>query len=425
MSTKKNVLALYAVQLVSYVLPLITVPYLSHILGPSGLGKIGYAQTVAQILVILVDFGFDMTSTRKIATRRDEPGLVNQVYWTTISAKALLAGFGSLVLIGLATFVYPGVEERTAILLSIMILWGNVLTPMWLYQGLQRMSTLAVAVVLTRVAMIFPLFLFVHKDSDVIIAAGLQFSPAIFSGVLLTAIAFRDKLITWRMDTSIEKIMLEAREAYHLFLSSALTSVYMYANILILRALTGNMQVGFYVAADKIITPLRQLSTPPIQAIFPRICALYAAGEFNEIDKTIKRFLLFFIGTGIAMFVGFELVGEVFIHYFFGERFHDAFPIMRVLILVPVLIGIAATLVQLRLIASGHQAVLKKIYLVGAVFHICQAPIAIYYWGGVGAACSVVATETLMTIMIAFACRKVSVACRTVSNSAEPGRSVA
>lgn len=424
MSTKKNVLALYAVQLVSYVLPLITVPYLSHILGPSGLGKIGYAQTVAQILVILVDFGFDLTSTRKIATRRDEPGLVNQVYWTTISAKALLASFGSLVLVGLAMFVYPGTEDRMSILLSMMILWGNVLTPMWLYQGMQRMSTLAIWVVLTRVVMILPLFLFVHSEHDVIVAAGLQFCPAIFSGIVLTVIAFREKLITWRIDTSIEKMAVEAREAYHLFLSSALTSVYMYANVLILRALTGNTQVGFYVAADKIITPLRQLSTPPIQAVFPKICAMYASRQFSEIDTTIRRFLLFFVGTGVAMFVGFELFGDLFIHYFFGKRFHDAFPIMRVLILVPVLIGIAATLVQLRLIASGHQAVLKKIYLVGAIFHICQAPVAIYNWGGVGAACSVVATEALMTLMIALACRKVREACRVDAIATAPGQGV-
>jgi O-antigen/teichoic acid export membrane protein len=178
--------------------------------------------------------------------------------------------------------------------------------------------------------------------------------------------------------------------------------------VLLLRLISGSVGVGYYVAADKITTPLRQLSTPPIQAFFPKICGMYAEGDHIGVQKIIRRFILAFLASGILIFVGFELFGAWFIQNFFGSKFHETFQILRVMIIVPVIIGVAATLVQLRLIASGNQAVLKKIYSLGAIFHVCQAPFVIYYWGAVGAAYSVVATEVLMTAMIIYASKEVS-----------------
>jgi PST family polysaccharide transporter len=288
-----------------------------------------------------------------------------------------------------------------------LILWGNVLTPTWLYQGLQRMAVLAAAIVTARVVFLLPLFLLVRNNRDVALASALYFCPNLFAGLVLTGIAFSQKAIAWRYQTSIQTILAEAKESYHLFLSSVLTSTYVYANVLLLKIMSGNIAVGYYVAADKIITPLRQLSTPPIQALFPQICAMYAEGKYPSAQKIIRRLIIAFIGTGVLMLVGFELGGEWFVNRFFGPKFHETFQILRIMIIVPVIIGVAATLVQLQLIASGNQSVLKKIYLASALFHVCQAPLVIHVWGPIGAAYSVVATEIVATAMVLLACKEV------------------
>jgi len=41
-----NVLALYGVQACTYALPLLTFPYLAHVLGPSGWGVVVFAQEI-------------------------------------------------------------------------------------------------------------------------------------------------------------------------------------------------------------------------------------------------------------------------------------------------------------------------------------------------------------------------------------------
>jgi len=46
--TAQNLLALYGVQFANYLLPLLTLPYLARVLGPSGFGVLAVGQSLAQ-----------------------------------------------------------------------------------------------------------------------------------------------------------------------------------------------------------------------------------------------------------------------------------------------------------------------------------------------------------------------------------------
>lgn len=407
MSVRRNATALYGVQLANYALPLVTLPYLSHMLGPAGFGSLGLAQTIAQILLIFTDFGFDLTSTRKIAIARDDKSAVTRIYWTTIIAKCLFAALSSLLMVGLAAFVFRTSGEGPIICLAIMMIWGSVLTPTWLFQGIQKMPTIAICAVLSRAAMLPLIFLFVKSRSDLPIAALLQFSPMMIAGLLLTLLTFRMRIVSRRPQLSLETFINEIKDSSHIFFSSALTSVYMYANVLILRGLGGVADVGYYVAAEKITTPLRQIFTPPIQAYFPRACGLYKDGRAVEVKSVIRKMVLIFFSLAVVAFLSFQILGHWFVTLFFGQKFIPTFGVLRILITVPMLIGIAAVMVQLCIIATGNQAKLKKIYAMGAIFHLIQAPIMVYYFGARGSAYSVFATELLMTGMLVLTARSI------------------
>ncbi|CAN7152849.1 flippase [Caballeronia sp. LjRoot31] len=396
MSTKKNVVSLYAVQLVSYALPLVTIPYLAHALGPIGIGAIGYAQTVATILLIFVEFGFDLTSTRRIAVNKADKYLVNKIYWTMLSAKVILAMIGSGILVVLAETVLTAPLDQQSILLANLYLWGGALTPTCVYQGLQRMTVFATLIVITRVFLLIPLFLLVKNANHVALAAALQFSPLLIAAIILTALAFQQGLIQWRFDVSFKDIVNEGKESYHVFVGNAFTIIYMYANVLLVKSINGNISLGFYVAADKLIMPLRQLAQPPLQAFFPKICRMYADGESEAVVKLVNKMIYVFIFCGLILFIGFSFIGKWFVLNLFGKEFFPTYQILQILILAPVISAAAAAFVQLRVIASGNQSELKKVYMTGAIFHFLQAPFLIYYWGGVGAACSAIATELLM-----------------------------
>ena len=59
-------------QAVNYIAPLVLVPYLTRILGVEKYGVLGLAITVSQYLILLTDFGFNFTASRKIAQFKDK-----------------------------------------------------------------------------------------------------------------------------------------------------------------------------------------------------------------------------------------------------------------------------------------------------------------------------------------------------------------
>ncbi|HFP0913585.1 TPA: oligosaccharide flippase family protein, partial [Escherichia coli] len=61
----KNIAYLFLVQGSSYLLPLITFPYLVRVLGPEFFGVLGFCQASMQYLVMLTEYGFNWTATQK------------------------------------------------------------------------------------------------------------------------------------------------------------------------------------------------------------------------------------------------------------------------------------------------------------------------------------------------------------------------
>jgi O-antigen/teichoic acid export membrane protein len=397
-STRNVIIALYSVYALNYVLPLVTLPYLSHILGPAGLGVIGYAQSISQILLVIVDFGFGLSSARKVAVHIDNPVVVNRIYWATTIGRAILALGCSLVLVVWAFAAHMSPQERGATLLGSLVIWGGVLTPGCFYEGTQRLPVLAGTLLATRVGLLIPLFLFVKTHDDVMLAAALQYAPTFVCGVILMGALIWKREILLNVRVGWADVISEAKEAYHIFLGSALTSVYMYANVIMLRMISGPGAVGYYVAAERLTNALRACTAPAIQAFFPKICVAYERNDFAYIHKVNRGFMLAFAASAVLILVGFTVLGEWFVGRFLGEAFGETFRILRVLVFVPAIVGMTTTHVMLTIIASGNQSLLKRIYIYGALFHLVQAPISIYFWGGVGTACSVAATELFMLI---------------------------
>src|SRR5215469_18412330 len=54
----RNVFAMIAWQASNYILPFVTIPYLSRVLGPLGYGSLGLALALTGYCVLLTDWGF-------------------------------------------------------------------------------------------------------------------------------------------------------------------------------------------------------------------------------------------------------------------------------------------------------------------------------------------------------------------------------
>ena len=88
----KDVFYLVVLQGLNYVAPLLVLPYLMIVLGAEKFGYIGFAQSVCAYLMILVDFGFNLSATKRIALAKENPEELNKIFSATVGAKVILLG---------------------------------------------------------------------------------------------------------------------------------------------------------------------------------------------------------------------------------------------------------------------------------------------------------------------------------------------
>lgn len=71
----KNILSLFSIKVASYIIPLVTLPYLVRVLEPQGYGLLGFSAAIMQYFAIATSYGFDLSATNKIAKENSKKKL--------------------------------------------------------------------------------------------------------------------------------------------------------------------------------------------------------------------------------------------------------------------------------------------------------------------------------------------------------------
>lgn len=402
MSSKKTVAALYLVQAAQHLAPLATLPYLTRILGPHNFGKLGFAQAFSQLFVLVTDFGFNVTATRKVAIAKADRGAVSGIYWNTQFVKASLAIACASAMLLLGRFVPSLRPDFVLISVASTSLLASVLSPVWLYHGLNRLVEFSKITVAVRLSGIALTFLTVHSSGDYIHAAMIQFMLPAVAGVILTTRAFRQGIV----DRQVGRITRQdARQAlhdgFHIFSGSALTVVFTYGNAIVLKFLSGDVQVGLYAASEKLLTPMRQAYAPLTQAYFPNVCEKYASGQRAGAVRLIRKISLAYAALGVLAVAGVWVLGPWILPIVFGQKYAGSMGIASVQVLTQVVVSVGMVETTLILIPAGRQEMIKWVYLLAALVHLTYTYFLVRRFQAIGTAVSALLTEVV--IVTAFA----------------------
>ena len=135
-----NFIALFILQLINYALPLLILPFLTQKLGPSNYGKIAWAQYAIQYLIIFTDYGFNFSATRLVSVNRNDKNYLHSVFSSVMFIKLFLLIISYGLLLGWILFSDFGKQEIFLLNISFLMVAGSVITPLWLFQGLEKMK---------------------------------------------------------------------------------------------------------------------------------------------------------------------------------------------------------------------------------------------------------------------------------------------
>ncbi len=101
----KDTLILFGVQISGYVLPLITLPFLARVLGPSNFGLTALGTAVVLYFVVVTEWGFAITGTKQIAIAQDDLAEVSKTYSTIMACKVSLMALCFVAMIALVAAI--------------------------------------------------------------------------------------------------------------------------------------------------------------------------------------------------------------------------------------------------------------------------------------------------------------------------------
>lgn len=336
---RNNIASLGMVQIANYVIPLITLPYLTRVLGPMAYGQVAFAQVLMIYLVLLTDYGFSWSATRKIAAHREDRAYISRVFIGTWTAQWLLV----VVAASLATLagLYSDRLRPDASLYAVAFtaVLGNVLFPIWFLQGLERLQAVAAIQVTTRLLALLPIFVLVHAPSDAVYVLAINGGAAMLAGLLSIAWIRHRNLLDWHWP-DWPAVMRELHDGRALFGSRVVISFYTTLAPLALGWIAGPMALANFSLADKLRTAAQALLYPLSQALFPRMTHLFATDKsaaFHLLKRSLLAVLVIAGSTSSLLWIFAEPLAVLL----GGEAFRPASAALRWLALLPLLIGLS------------------------------------------------------------------------------------
>ncbi len=315
---------LYVLTFSTYLLQLIVVPYESRVLHAENYGIVLLAKAVMVYFNLLIDFGFHLSATEKIARARDDAGKMSRIFTAVTLNKTALTAAGGAVL-GILCALIPRWTPHTAFFFAFYLATAlNSLIPDYLYRGIEQMGAITVRVVLVKLFFTAMIFLCMREPDDYYMEPLFMIlgSAAALAGVW---IHLSRKIGVRFTRCSLREIRTNLGSSIWFFLSGIASTLYTSANTIVLDFLSGGSATAFYGGAEKLVVTAQTAFSPVADSLYPYMTK-------NRDFRLIRRLLLI---LEPAVILGCAVVfvwAEPLVVWFFGAEYAPMAPVLRAML---------------------------------------------------------------------------------------------
>lgn len=382
-----NFFSLSVLQGVNYILPLLTLPYLVRVLGIENFGLLSFALAIIAYFQILTEYGFNFTATKEVSIHRDNKEKITEIFSSVMTIKTILMFLSFFILCILVFSFEKFSKDWLVYLLTFGTVIGQVLFPVWFFQGMERMKYITYLNILSKSIFTVAIFIFVQKESDFWIVPLLTSIGFIVAGIWSLYLVKKEFQISFTFQKR-ETIKTYFVEGWDIFMQKIYVSLYTTTNIVLLGYFTNNTVVGYYAIAEKIIDIFRQFFTIISQVFFPYFAKKFKENNANAFKMLFKTSSYMLILSLCSLFF-IIFLGEYIILFISGKFISESLIILNILAIGAIIIPFFS-LYTAALISIGYSKALKKIARNSAVISIPMSLILINYFGAVGLAYLVV-----------------------------------
>ncbi len=356
-----NFTYLSILEVIAILFPLLTYPYLIRVIGAEKYGIIVFSQAVMAYVIIVINFGFNVSATRRVSENRDSIVKLRQIYSSITYLKLFIFIISLIVLLAiLYIFEFKYVE---VIFLLVGLCIQEIFFPSWFFQGMEKMKYITIISFLSRLTFLLLIFVMVHNQSDYLIV------PILYSlGGFITAIA--SIYILYRyfgifyVRVTKDQMIVDIKESLPFFASRISTVVMERSNVVVLGSFFSYEMVAVYDLCSKVVSIMMTPYQLIAQVIYPNVAK---SKNMNIVRKAIKPIL----GSSILFSLIICAIAYYVVLLLGGEKMLDSVSILRLMVWYVPIVGMSSLFGASTLVVNNHSLEYNKSVIVSLIVYLC------------------------------------------------------
>ena len=391
----KNTGVMFSAQIMSSIIGFFFIMYTARYLGADGFGILSFALAFTGIFGVFADIGLHPVTVREVARDKSLAGkYLGNI--GVIKIILVIITFG-LIALTINLLGYPRQTIKVVYLIALSVMFISF-TGMFnsIFQAFEKMEYVSVGRILNSIFLLSGALFAINQGFSVVGFASLYFFvSAIVFGYSTLVCVWKFVLPKVEVDWKFWKPTL--KEAYPFLLASIFSIIAFKIDIIMLSMMKGDVVVGWYSAAYKLIEVSMFIPAAFVGSIYPVLSNFHISSQ-ESLKLTYQKSFKYLSIVGLPIAVGTTILADKIILIIYQSEFAQSIIALQILIWVIPIIFLTY-LFGTMLSSINKQIISMKIIFIATIANIGLNLLLIPRYSYVGASMATVITELIPLIL--------------------------
>lgn len=391
MKIVKNYLYNVGYNILIMLTPLLTVPYISRVLGPTGVGINATTNSIITYFLLAGTVGITIYGNREIAFIREDFEKRSQVFWEIELLQITTIG---LAYLAFCIFLFFQNQLKMYFFYQSFLIIAGAFDISWFFMGLEDFKKTVLRNILVKIISLFAIFVLVKTKNDVGIYILILSLSQLLGNVTLWP--YLNRIVRVPKIATLH-IFKHLKPSLSLFIPQVAITIYLAVNKTMLWQLDNVTASGYYDYSDKLIKLVLAIVTSIGTVMLPHIANLYARKKMKQVKEYLYISFDFVLFIAIPMCFGIAALATSLAPWFFGSEFTMVNKLLMIEAPVIILIGLSDVIGQQYLLPTNQARTYTVSVVLGAVTNIVINIPLILKYGVYGAMIATLLSELTVT----------------------------
>jgi len=383
------------------ILPIITTPYISRIIGAEGIGIQSYTYSIANYFVLFAMLGVNNHGNRSIAMVRNNQKKLNKTFTSIYLIQATMSVI--MIILYIIYIIFFTKSYKIIFAIQLIYIIGALFDINWFFFGMEQFKITVIRNTIIKLISVMSIFIFVRNERNLYL-----YSFILALGTLISQLILWNFLIKYARFTkvSFDEVKEHIIPMLTLFIPAISVSIYKIMDKIMLGAMSTVIEVGFFTNSERIISIPLGIITALGTVMLPKMSNLLSNGKNNEAKKYVNLSLKFSMFISIGAIFGLIGVGRNIVPAFLGKGFDRCVDIVSLLSVTLLFMAWANVIRTQILIPKKKDKVYIVSTLLGAIVNVIINTLLIKKFGAIGATIGTIFAEATVSIYQTLMIRK-------------------